>query len=172
MCDGKELDFKNKFKLFSNSEFVEIISMEENISEYYIWTPSYYYLFLLTHFVRNKPTLQICKCCDRFFVPKTRKKTFYCDRKLENGKTRKQWGPILKRKLEAENDTVLKAFITNQRKMYKRFERARDALLPTEESDYFEEYYNWRDNATVARDKYVAKEISADEAIKIIVVND
>lgn len=172
ICDGKEVDFKNKFKLFSHSEFVQIISMEENTSEYYIWSPSYYYLFLLTHFVKNKPNLQICKCCDRFFVPKTKRKTFYCDRILENGKTCKQWGPILKRKLKAENDNVLKAFITNQNKMYKRFERARDSLLPTEKNIYFDEYYTWRDKATGARDKYVAKEISAEEALKIIVVND
>lgn len=173
MCDGKELDFKEKYVLISSAEFTQVISMDEDKSpEYYFRSPAYYYLFLLMHFVKNKTKVQICECCDRFFVPKSNRKTLYCDRIIKDGKTCKEWAPILKHKLEVQKDIVLKAFDTNKSKMYKRFERTRDSLNLSPKRLSFDEYSAWRDKATEARDKYVAKEISAEEALKIIEVNN
>lgn len=173
MCDKKELNFKEKYVLISSAEFTQVITMDEDKSpEYYFRSPAYYYLFLLMHFVKNKTKVQICECCDRFFVPKSNRKTLYCDRIIKDGKTCKEWAPILKHKLEVQKDIVLKAFDTNKNKMYKRFERTRDSLNLSSKSLSFDEYSAWRDKATEARDKYVAKEISAEEALRIIEVND
>lgn len=173
MCDGKELDFKNEFVLLSCADFTQIITMDEgNSPEYYFRAPAYYYLFLLMHFVKNKTNIQICRCCGRFFVPKTKKETLYCDRMLTNGKTCKQWATVLKRKIQVKTDIVLDAYEKNRSKLYKRLGRTEDPLTQTEKSISFDEYYAWLDIAAEARDKYIAKQISAEEALKSIEVND
>lgn len=42
-----------------------------------------YYHFLLLQFVTNQPSVALCHCCGRYFIPKTKKKTLYCDRDPE-----------------------------------------------------------------------------------------
>ena len=105
------------------------------------------------------------------FVLKTAKKTLYCDRIIKDGKTCKIWGPILKHKLQAQNKKVVEEYDRAKQKMYKRYERATDPNKKVSEKDLtYEEYYDWLEKATQARDDYLAGKLTAEEALKIIKV--
>ncbi len=147
----------------------EVLTAGEGLSSRYRFRSAVdYYHFLLLHFVAAKVNIAFCQCCGRYFVPKTKSKTIYCDRVLKDGKTCKHWGPILKHRLEAR-DTVIGAFDRANRRMYKRYERTADGKQkPTEKDLSYEEYYVWHDRAVQARDDYLDEKISAGEALKII----
>ena len=56
--------------------------------------------------------------------------------------------------------------------MYKRYERAYYSLDQLPKGISFEKYLEWREPATEARTKYLKGELTAEEALKIIEVND
>ncbi len=56
--------------------------------------------------------------------------------------------------------------------MHKRYERARDSLNNLSLGLSYLEYRSWLDKACKARDKYILKELSTEEAIKNIKVLD
>ena len=66
----------------------------------------------------SNPTVSVCRYCGRFFIPKTKKKTLYCDRIIRNGKTCKQIAPYLTHK---ERVTANKVSLE--------YERVKDLLL-------------------------------------------
>ena len=63
---------------------------------------------------------------------------------------------------------VLKAFERTKQKMYKRYERTTWSLEALPKGISFEEYLNWREGASQARDKYIKGELTKEEALKII----
>ena len=83
-----------------------------------------YYEYLMLLFYNRKETVCECELCSRYFIPKTKKKTLYCDRVFKDGKTCKQIGPLMKHKKLEENDLVLQTFNKEKNKMYKRMKRA------------------------------------------------
>lgn len=113
-----------------------------------------------------------CQCCGDYFIPKTKKVTLYCDRVIKNGKTCKQIAPHLKRRINAENDKVLKAYERTKQKMYKRYERASCSLDPLPHGLSWQEYTNWIDLAGAAKAKYLLGKITTEEALEIIEVKD
>lgn len=147
----------------------QIVTADDGIStRYHFRSAVDYYHFLLLHFVAAKTNVAFCQCCGRYFVPKTKSKTIYCDRILKDDKTCKYWGPILKHRLEAK-DEVIRAFGRVQKKMYKRYERTADGKeKSTAKNLSYEEYYIWRDKAVQARDDYLNERITAEEALTII----
>lgn len=55
--------------------------------------------------------------------------------------------------------------------MYKRYDRATDPNKKASEKDLtYAEYYDWLEKATAARDDYLAGNLTAEEAPKIIKV--
>ena len=56
--------------------------------------------------------------------------------------------------------------------MYKRYERAADSLKKLSKGISIEEYWHWSEAASAARDKYLKGELTAEDALKIIEVND
>lgn len=149
----------------------EILTLGDGLSsQYHFRSAVEYYHFLLLHFVASKPNVALCQCCGRYFIPKTKKKTLYCDRVLKDNKTCKEWGPVLKHKLTAQRDEVIKAFDRTKRKMYKRYERKEYGInqKPSEKNLSYAEYYEWLDAATKARDEYLEGKISKEEALEII----
>ena len=128
-----------------------------------------YYHFLLLQFVSGHPTVAWCHCCGRYFIPKTKKKTLYCDRFLKDNKTCKELGPVLKHKQKATQISVVEEFDRAKRRMYKRYERAEFLNKEPSEKDLsYEEYYQWLDRAVRARDDYLSGRLSTEEALKII----
>ena len=113
--------------------------------------------------------VELCQCCGRFFIPKTKKKTLYCDRVIKDGKTCKELGPRLKHKRAAMNQKVIEEFDRARQRMYKRYERAKDVnQTPSERDLSLSEFYEWLEPATRARDLFLAGEMSEEEALKII----
>lgn len=161
---------ENKF--LSELSCTQILRLGEELETQYFFRslPGYYH-FLLLHFIAGKPNVQTCECCGCYFIPKTKRKTLYCDRVIENGKTCKQIAPALKHKIAAKEKNVIQEFDRAKQRMYKRYER--NVLLgqkQTEKSLLYSEYYQWLEAATKARDDYLNGKISEEEALKIIKV--
>ena len=128
-----------------------------------------YYHFLLMEAMKRDCRIAYCHCCGNFFSPKTKKRTLYVDRILKDNKTCKYWGPILKYKQAAEKTTVIEEFDRARQKMYKRYERTRDAAHPnTEKMLSPAQLWQWIDNATQARNAYLRGELSEEDALTII----
>lgn len=159
--------------VLETTDFVQVCSFENTITtQYRFRSIKNYYMFLLMHFLEAKPNVAWCYYCGRYFIPKTRKLTKYCDRIIKDGKTCKQIAPSVIRKEIIKEDIVLDTFTRTREKMYKRFERASNSLNQLPKGLNIKEYYAWLDAATKARNDYVRGEISAEEALKIIEVND
>ena len=138
-------------------------------TQYHFRSAVDYYHFLLLQFVSGHPAVAWCHCCGRYFIPKTKKKTLYCDRILKDGKTCKEWGPVLKHRQKAAQVSVVEEFDRAKRRMYKRYERAEFFNKEPSEKDLsYEEYYQWLDRAARARDDYLAGKLPAEEALSII----
>ncbi|MFR8283675.1 MAG: DUF6076 domain-containing protein [Faecalibacterium sp.] len=96
----------------------------------------------MLHFISANPNVALCECCGRYFIPKTAKKTLYCDRIIKDNKTRKNLAPGLKHKLQAQNKKVVEEFDRAKQKMYKRYERALNPDKKVTEKDLsYAEYY-------------------------------
>ena len=169
--NGIPLDFTKRYQALRRTEFTQTFLMDgELTARYWFRSQADYYRFLLLNFITGKPVVGLCECCGRFFVPRTGRKTLYCDRVIKDGKTCKALGPRLKHKLLAKNKTVVEAFDRARQRMYKRYERARDInQKPSEKDLTYSELYEWLDAATQARDQFLAGEMS-EEALKNIVV--
>lgn len=166
---GNALDLENDYAFFAEAEVTQIYSLDKKLTaQSYFRSPVEYYRFLMMHFLATAPHVALCKCCGRYFIPKTKKKTLYCDRVIRNKKTCKELAPALKHKIQAESDAVIQAFDRAKQKMYKRYERAKDSLHKLPKGITYNEFYVWLDRATVARDAYLRSELSAEEAIKIM----
>lgn len=110
-----------------------------------------------------------CECCGRFFTPRTKAVTKYCDRVIRDGKTCKEIVPALKHKQQAERNKVIQTFDRVKQKLYKRYERAHDlGKKPSSKDLPFEAYYAWLDAAAKARDDYLAGTLSAEQALAVI----
>lgn len=138
-------------------------------TQYHFRSAVDYYHFLLLQFVSCHPAVAWCHCCGRYFIPKTKKKTLYCDRILKDGKTCKEWGPVLKHRQKVAQISVVEEFDRAKRRMYKRYERAKFLNKEPSEKDLsYEEYYQWLDRAVRARDDYLAGKLSEEDALTII----
>lgn len=170
LSTGQKIDYKNKYPMFNN--FIVPMIFHEVNGKFERWycirTADSYYLFLLSIFLEKEFTVCQCLCCGKYFVPKTKKKAVYCDRILKDNATCKQIGPRLKRKLEQNKDEVLKTFEVQRNKLYKRFERTEISLHTTEKSMSREEYYEWLEKATAARNAYLSGNLQKEQALDII----
>lgn len=127
---------------------------------------SYYEHLIFTFYLRDETVCE-CENCNRLFVPKTKKKTLYCDRVFKDGKTCKQIGPTQKYKKLAENDIVLKTFEKEKNKMYKRMERT-SSFGETPKSISYDEYIDWLNKAINAKNLYLNSDLTKDEVLEII----
>lgn len=164
------LDMDEKYSFLQKTVFIQMSTMQNlHAPEYAFRSLTDYYTFLLIHFIFEQPNVALCECCGRYFVPKTAKKTIYCDRVIKDEKSCKTWGPILKHRLQAQNRKVVEEFDRAKQKMYKRYERATDPSKKFSTKDLtYHEYYDWLENATQARDDYLSGKLTAEDALKII----
>lgn len=130
---------------------------------------SYYEYLIFTFYLRDETVCE-CENCNRLFVPKTKKKTLYCDRVFKDGKTCKQIGPTMKYKTLAVNDIVLKTFEKEKNKMYKRMDRTQ-SFGETPKSVSYDEYMDWLNKAINAKNMYLNNEITEYTALEIIQTN-
>ena len=164
------VDLEKKFRFLQDTEFVQVSKFSNlHTPEYLFRSLTDYYAFLILHFIAENPRVALCECCGRYFIPKTAKKTLYCDRVLKEDKTCKDLGPALKHKLQAQNKKVVEEFDRAKQRMYKRYEHALDPNKKASKRDLsYAEYYEWLENATEARDAYLAGKLSEKDALKVI----
>lgn len=92
----------------------------------------------------------------------------YCDREIRGGKTCKQIAPYENHKRLAAANKVIAEFDRVKGLLFRRMERA-DCGKKTSLIDLnYEEYYRWLEAATDARDRFLAGEITEEEALQII----
>ena len=129
-----------------------------------------YYYFLLQHLLESKIRILKCQFCGRYFAPRTKHKTLYCDRVIRDGKTCKEIAPYLKRKEKIAANKVLSLFEQAKGTMYQRFYRADDDKGQSVVDMTYDQYDDWLNSATKARDRYLAGELTEEEAMAIIYV--
>ncbi len=166
---GTPFDTENKYSIFKSAEFTQIQTLSKKITVQYRFRSLIdYYIFLMMQFIENQPDVALCQCCGKYFIPKTKRITLYCDRVIRDNKTCKQIAPALKHKCDAARDSVIETFDRTKKKMYKRFERANDFSNSSANKLTLTQYYGWLDKAEQARNEYLADKTSAEEAIEII----
>lgn len=167
---GITIGFRDKYDYLRMQELTQVFEAGDGPSSRYYFrsVPGYYY-FLLVHFIASKPNVALCECCGRYFVPRTKRKTLYCDRELKDGKTCKELAPSLKHRLDAKRKKVIEEFDQAKRRMYKRYERTRDfGERPSNRNLSYNEYYAWLKRVTDARDQHLAGKMAEGDALKII----
>ncbi len=170
---GNTIDEEGEHYFLSQIMLRQELTFEGEITaRYFFRNLPDYYIFLLMQFLFAKPQIVRCECCGKYFVPKTNKATKYCDRVLKDGKTCKELAPSLKHKKMVLTDKVVEAFDRAKRKMYRRYERNDGKIYMSPKGITYDDFYVWNDAATEARDKYLKGELTAEEALKIIEVND
>lgn len=137
---------------------------------YYFQLESGYMIFLLTKFMENKNLIACCCCCGRFFIPKTKKTTLYCDHFYMEEKSCKEIAPRMKHKALASTECVIREYDRAKQRMYKRYERTLDGKKPSEKDLSYQDYVIWLDTATAARDKFLAGKLTEQEELESIVV--
>lgn len=129
-----------------------------------------YLLELALYFRQDKQRIARCDYCWRYFIPKTKKATRYCDR-VTDGQNCKQRGANLARLETTSQDEALQISKKLRDRMYARLIRWLDA--PPSEKDRlipmdYEQYEAWSENARTVRMAYLRGELTAEEFLRRI----
>jgi len=171
LSDGLPIDLEEEHEMLrQSSAYVTFTFGVSLTAEYRFRSEEQYFIFLLQHFLLSKPNVAVCQFCGRYFIPKTRKKTLYCDRVVRNGRTCKQVAPHLTRKEKIAASRVLTVFKQVKDRMEKRYNRTGADKEPSIIDITYDQYFAWLLSATDARDRYLAGELTEEEAISIIYV--
>lgn len=163
--------------LFSKSYELKYAKKELNglkpelIKMYFFQSYAEYYSFLLINFAQMKKKVRICQCCGKFFIPKTKRITRYCDRAiLLNGRTCKQIASKLMQKYLKSKDVVLEEYERAKNRNYKRVERFENKLSnkPIGKDLTFSQYDSWMHRMSSAKTMYLQGELNADEFLLLI----
>lgn len=138
------------------------------------YSPDSLYELYLTelslYFRQSAQRIARCENCWHYFIPKTKKKTLYCDREFDSAPCKKA-GPNLKRKLGPEYDGALRIYKQLHARMAERLERyvtapeeKRSNLFPMTLAKYDE----WITIAGRARMDYLSEKISSEEFLQTI----
>lgn len=127
-------------------------------------------LELALYFQQDKQRIARCEYCWRYFIPKTRKETHYCDRETD-GYPCKERGSRFKRNLDAERDEALLICKRLRDRMYARLLRytiahpnERKNLIPMD----YDQYDAWSENARLARIDYLDGKLTAEDFLRKI----
>jgi hypothetical protein len=167
--NGTQPDLEKQYAFFAQMEVSQILFLGKKLTaQVRFRSPIEYYRFLMMRFLANAPSVALCECCGRHFIPKTRKRTLYCDRKIRGDKTCKDLAPALKHRREAGRNEVIRAYDRANQRMYKRYEREADADHHLPKGIRYSDYYDRRDQAAATRDAFLNGAITAEEALRII----
>lgn len=139
---------------YSNGEMKQI---------YLVNSAEILYSLLTSYFFASKPNISMCQNCNRFFLPKTKKVTLYCDRVTENGLTCKKVGAVSKYQNSIDVDPVLKKYNSEKHRIYMYCNRSK-----LDEYDFFDDYYDWLNIFEPKIKEYKAGNISADEVLDLL----
>ena len=167
--DTFDLDGKHHFLKESScvTHYLLKYTMDE---EYQFRNEEQYYIFLLQQYILTTPNLITCQFCGRYFIPKTRKLTKYCDPITRNSKTCKRIAPGLKKRERDAAHKVTSEFMRIKDMLFHRKDRAGEDKKSSVIDLTDGEYVQWLATATEARDRYLAGELTEEEAMAIIYV--
>ena len=127
-------------------------------------------LVLALYFEQDSQRVCRCDCCWRYFIPKTKKVTRYCDR-VTDGQSCKQRGANLARLEKTSEDEALLIYKKLRDRMYARLLRWQD-VAPSERSNLlpmdYRQYDQWSENARLAREEYVQGNLTTEEFLRKI----
>ena len=165
------IDLDDKHHFLKESSCVAHYLLEDTMEEEYQFrNEEQYYIFLLQQYLLTSPNLISCQFCGRYFTPKTRKLTKYCDRITRNSKTCKRIAPGLKKRERDAAHKVTSEFMRIKDMLFHRKDRAGEDKKSSVIDLTDGEYVQWLAAATEARDRYLAGELSEEEAMAIIYV--
>jgi hypothetical protein len=165
------IDLDDEHHFLKESCSITHYLLEDTIKEEYQFrNEEQYYIFLLQQYLLTSPNLISCQFCGRYFTPKTRKLTKYCDRITRNSKTCKRIAPGLKKRERDAAHKVTSEFMRIKDMLFHRKDRAGEEKKSSVIDLTDGEYVQWLAAATDARDRYLAGELSEEEAMTIIYV--
>ena len=171
LCEERSCDIEEREYMISKCSATAFFTLRDNLEvEYLFRSAEQYYIFLLQNYILSKPNIAYCQHCGRLFVPKTRKRTLYCDRIVRDGKTCKQIAPYLTYKKKASTNRLIAEFIRVKGMLVRRVERAIYDKKPSLIDLNYDQYRKWLRSATDARDRYLAGTLTEEEAMAIIYV--
>lgn len=129
-------------------------------------TPQLLYASLVVFYFSSHPSIALCRYCGRYFTPKTKKVTLYCDRATENNSICKIEGARLKYKNKTEGDPVLHKYTREKHRRYMACDRS--GWKSQESDSTFDKYYCWLDIAQEKLEKYKTGLITANEMMRFL----
>lgn len=121
------------------------------------------YSLLATYYFASKPNIALCNYCNRFFEPKTKRVTLYCDRTTKNNSTCKKEGAKAKFKNNIDNDPVLKKYNSEKHRILMYCNRSK-----LDEYDFFYDYYEWLDIFEPKIKEYRQSGLLANELLNLL----
>ncbi len=165
------IDLDDKHHFLKESCSITHHLLEDTVEEEYQFrNEEQYYIFLLQQYILTTPNLISCQFCGRYFIPKTRKLTKYCDRITRNSKTCKRIAPGLKKRERDAVHKVTSEFMRIKDMLFHRKDRVGDDKKASVIDLTDGEYVQWLVAATDARDRYLEGELTEEEAMAIIYV--
>lgn len=169
LCTNHRIEEQIVYPLLHNASCMITYSVDDESDYCFLFrSVTQYYTFLIQRFLMNEPNVARCGLCGKFFLPKTKRRTLYCDRIVRDGKTCKQIGPYLKRKELARLNHVVSEFNHAKDRLLRRLERTGYGKKPSPIDLTEWQYFSWLEKATLARDQFLAGEISEEEALSTI----
>ena len=126
------------------------------------------YIFLLQHFLLSDPKVAVCQYCGHFFIPKTRKRTRYCDRIIRDRKTCKQIAPHMTHRERTASNRVLTEYNRVKDMLLHRLDRTCEDKRSSPIDLTYADFCKWQKAAFDARCRFLAGEITEEDALRII----
>lgn len=169
LSEGQPIDMEGEHDMLRSSTAIVTFTYDGSLTaEYQFRSEEQYFIFLLQHFLISKPNVAVCQYCGRFFIPKTRKETKYCDRIVRDGKSCKQVAPYLKHREKAAANRVIAKYDQVKNMLQHRLDRSEYDKKVSPIDLTYEEYVLWEEKASQAKEDYLAGSLSEEEAVQII----
>lgn len=169
LSNEQSIDPEDEYFTLSTSTAVVTFSLGETLTaEYQFRSEEQYYIFLLQHFLLSNPSVAVCQYCGRFFIPKTKKKTLYCDRIIRDGKTCKQIAPHMTHRQRTASNRVLSEYNRVKDMLLHRLDRTCEDKRSSPIDLTYADFCKWQKAASDARCRFLAGEITEEEALRII----
>lgn len=130
-----------------------------------------YAQFIFLNMMRYNSNFSKCNYCYKFFIPKTKKLTRFCDRvSPESGKTCKEIAPTVYRNDDISSNKMLKQYDLAVRRNYMRMCRGEERMFgeSTDRDIEPQIYFEWRDRVIKAMRLWKSKRLSEKEFLNVI----